>query len=178
MAASGDTYSVVYNFKLAASETLELDVDLASDPTVLHESTDIKGTLTASTVPPIEQFWESTETITEGTPTELDLENLARANLPDIDFSTMKVNLVKLVASATNTAGEYITIEDGTANAYFLFGGVAGGKVFLYPGDCYCMYAVETRPVVDATHSDVKISYSEAVAATATLEIMLGAGVT
>lgn len=173
-----DTYSVTYNAKMEVRETVDVDLDHAPDPTITHESTAVAGTLTGSTDPKIEVFWSSLESIASGATTNLDLTALVRDNLPNVDMTDKKVNLVKLVASATNTT--HITVDENVATGYNLFDEISSGggthQIVLYPGDCYFMYAPETRAVVAVGEKDFDLTNS--AGATATIELMIGAGVT
>jgi hypothetical protein len=173
-----DTYTVNYNFKMEVLETVDLGLDLASNPEITHETTEVKGTLTASSSVPISKFFtDTTAAMTAAETAILDLTALVRDNLPNVDMTGLKVNLVKLFAPTTNHSSSSMMVKIAAASAYNLFGEDAAGadQVTLFPGDCVAMYAPETRAAVATDEKQVLIT---CVGGSAVLQVMIGAGVT
>ena len=89
-----------------------------------------------------------------------------------VDFTGLKVQLIKLACPTTNTAG--ITVDRGASNAYNLFGADnnSAEQVEILPGCATMFYHNDKLEDVDATHSDVQFAGT----GTESIEVHLVAG--
>lgn len=158
-----------YNFFLEAKHTVALGLDDASDPTIVHDIGDVKGTLDGSTTVAVTKAWSDDRALAAGADS-LDLTALGLGNLPDVDFTGLKIILVKITAASANTAG--ITFVDAVANGYNIWGDSDGSHTFL-PGQSAAFYMAEQLADVDATHKAIAVSGLDLDAA---YSIMLVAG--
>lgn len=160
-----------YNALLTVKETLALGLDNATDPTTPHTLGDHAATLSASTTPPVTKTFSDDIALVAGAGT-LNLSTLAGPLSTTIDFTGLKVQVIKLVAASTNTGG--ITVAKGDAQPYNLFGedNVSSETVEVLPGDAVLIVHNETTEDVGAAIKNIKFTGT----GTDTLRIMLVAG--
>jgi hypothetical protein len=146
-----------YNLYLLAEETISLSEDLISNPTVTHQITVSHGTYSASSTVPVSQAWSDTRTLTAGADA-LDLTALVQAARTNINFNTLKVQAVKIKASANNSA--VVVFAPSGTNGYNLFGN-ADGTIALPPGAEALMLFKEGLADVSATVKAVAITSAD-----------------
>lgn len=112
--------SATYDLKLSVAETVAVGLDHAADPTTPHELTEHRATLNGTTTPAVTKVFSGTVTLTAGQ-ASLDLTSLTGPSSTTVDFTGLKVQLVKLACPTTNTAGITVDAKDGTTG-YNLFG--------------------------------------------------------
>lgn len=161
--------SAKYNLKLHVDEVLALGLDNVANPTAVHETTDESGTLNAGSTPPATKAWSDERQLAGGTDT-FDLTALANGNLANVDFTGLKVQLVKIVADPTNT--DDIVVADGASNGYHLFGD-ASGQITLGPGGAALLFFQDSLPDVSGTAKNVTVTSADA---DAIYDIILVAG--
>lgn len=145
----------VYDFKLQAIETPIMDQDLGADPTITHELKGDTGTPTGSNAaPPIQRKYADKVLLAGGAKT-IDLTALDDGNLPDIDFTTFKVQLVKIRALASNTQG--IKIKKGATNGYGIFGANTP-EITLEKGDIAMYLFNDSLADVSATEKTIDLT--------------------
>lgn len=151
--------SLTYGPLLQVIQTIDIGIDGAVNRQAILEIADIAGVLAGDgTTWPISKAWQDQRTVA-GTTETLDLTALARANLPTVDFTGLRLKFVVILAAAgqANT----MTFQTGTSNGYPLFGATALGLgVPLLGGDVY-YYATNntaTLPVVSATAKDILVT--------------------
>lgn len=155
--------SAKYRFKLDVSETLAMGLDLAANPTVTHKITHQENTINATSTVPATKAYSDTASLSAGTAT-LDLTNLAGPISSTVDFTGLKVQIVKVSCPATNTAA--VVVDVGATNGYNLFGD-ANGQITVHPGGIAMVYQPNLLPdvaagakTIDLTSSDVDATYS------------------
>lgn len=153
-----DSVSARYDLKLIAAETVDLALDQAANPTTDHKIDGVSGTLDANSTVPATKTWSDDVTLTAGAKTH-DLGALDRTSLGEVNFTGLKVQLLKILAADTNT--ETVTFADGAANPYFLFGDV-NGQITLDAGMACLFYYNDKLPNVSVTASEVDVSSSDA----------------
>ena len=161
--------SAKYDFKLDLAETISLGEEQVTDPPVLHTIANASGTLDANSGVPVTLPWSDEAQLSGGTLT-LDLAALARLRLADINFTGLKVQLVKIVAHADNTA--VIIVKPAASNGYFLFGD-ADGQWTGAAGAITQTFGNESLPDVGASAKDITITSSDV---DAKFHILLAAG--
>lgn len=146
-----------YNLYLLAEETISLSEDLIANPTVTHQIASSHGTYSASSTVPVSQAWSDTRTLTAGADA-LDLTALVQAARTNINFNTLKVQAVKIKASANNSA--VVVFAPSGTNGYNLFGN-ADGTIALPPGAEALMLFKEGLADVSATVKAVAITSAD-----------------
>ena len=158
-----------YQLKLDVDETIVLGEELVADPPVKHTIAGDNGTLDTSSGIPVTKVWSDTVQLTAGTVT-LDLTALVRPNLANIDFTGLKVQLVKIKADTANTA--VIIVKPAVSNGYFLLGDTdaqwTGAAL-----DQLLQQTNDTLPDVAGGAKDITITSSDA---DAKFDIILAAG--
>ena len=167
-----DTQTAKYDFGLTVEEVKDLGLDNVADPTITHTLGSHAATLTASTTPPVTKTYSDELALVAGAAT-IDLQALPSSESTTLDFTGLKVQLVKITAPSTNTAE--VTFDVGAANGYNLFGATnaTDESVAVPPGGVQMFKYTDDLEDVDATHSDVDVSSSDV---DATFDIMLVAG--
>lgn len=162
-----------WNMRCDVEETIALSEDLAeADPTYVHTIADTRGTLNATSTPAVTKTFSDTLNLTAGAAT-LDLTSLSGPAGTTVDFTDLKVHLVKLSCPSTNTAG--ITVDRGAANAYNLFGAdnSTAEQVEVLPGaTCEFFHGNNETEDVDATHKSVQFAGT----GTEAIDVILVAG--
>lgn len=148
-----------YNLRLQVEETIALSEDLAqADPTYTHDIADIRGTLNATSTPAVTKTFSDTINLSAGAAT-LDLTSLSGPAGTTVDFTGLKVHLVKLSCPSTNTAG--ITVDRDSSNAYNLFGAdnASAEQVEVLPGaSCLFYHGDDQTEDVSATKKGVQFA--------------------
>lgn len=162
-----------WNMRLQVEETIALSEDLAqADPTYVHDIGGTRGTLNAASTPAVTKTFSDTINLVDDAAT-LDLTSLSGPAGTTVDFTDLKVHVVKLSCPSSNTAG--ITVDRGAANAYNLFGAdnASAEQVEVLPGATHMFYHGDDQTEgVDATHSDVQFAGT----GTEAISVMLVAG--
>lgn len=167
-----------YDLFLEVQETPALGVPTVADPDVTHRitlasvtsSAQAKPTLSTSTTPAVSKVWGDTLVLSSGSVT-FDLTALDQGNLPNLDFTGLKVQFVKIASPATNTAD--LNFDVGVTNGYRLFGDTAAGEIVLGIGGVCLFYNPEALPDVGATAKTIDVTSTDD---DATFEILLVAG--
>ena len=125
---------VIIQSPVSVKETIALALDNVTDPRIVHEIIPLLAAkLTSSTTPPVTKVWSDSVPLVAGAKT-LDLEALVNANLPNVTFLGLKVQILVFENPAGNAL---ITISSGAANGYDIGGassswGIgAGGQLIL-----------------------------------------------
>ncbi len=141
---------VIISSPVSVKETVALGLDHSTNPRIVHEIAPLLGAkLTGSTTPPVTKVWEDNVALTAGAKT-LDLEALVNANLPNVNFVGLKVQILVFSVPAGNSP---ITITSGAVNGYDIGGAAsswaigAGGQLILLLN--------ETAPDVAAADSEI-----------------------
>ena len=147
-----------YQTKLDMEETISLGEEQVTDPVVRHTIANDSGTLDSTTGVPVTKIWSDEAQLSGGTLT-LDLTALARPRLADVDFTGLKVQIMKIVAHTANTA--VIIVKPAASNGYFLFGDTdaqwTGGAL-----DEVLQKTNDSLPDVGASAKDITITSSDA----------------
>ena len=112
--------SATYSLAASATETIALGLTHADDPSTSHELTQHRGTLNGTSTPAVTKVYSGTVTLTAGQ-APLDLTALAGPCSTTVDFTNLKVQIIKLACLSTNTAGITVAAKDSTTG-YNLFG--------------------------------------------------------
>ncbi len=155
-----DTQTAKYDFGLTIEEVKDLGLDNVADPTITHTLGAHADTLTATTTPPVTKTYSDDLALVAGAKT-IDLQALPSSESTTVDFTGLKVQLIKITTPATNTAE--VTFDVGAANGYNLFGATnaTDESVALPPDSVYQVKFNQTLEDVDGTHSDVDVSSSD-----------------
>lgn len=138
---------------ITATESAVLGLDLAADQDFVHTISALtKLTLGAGTTPAVSQVYGKALAQTLGAAT-IDLTALVRGNLPNADWTGLKVQLMVFQNPTGNGA---ITIVQGATNPFLLFG--TGGSVIVEPGGFYMAFSPEVHPDISASVRDIDIS--------------------
>lgn len=162
--------SAKYRFQLEVTEGLSLGVPNTTDPNLVHKFQDSVATLTASSTPPVTKVVTEQVTLTAGE-ANLDLTALSGPLGTSVDFSGLKLQLIKIMAAAANTAA--VTMDPATANPYLFNPTTANPKIGLAAGEMAMFYHNESLADVSSTSKGIKFSSSDA---DAILDVLLVAG--
>lgn len=166
MAAS---VSTVFDFIMTSTETLDLSLDLSTDPKITEQIVGPKGTLNATSTVKVSKQFSDKRTLSAGTDT-FDLTALVRSPAPSpVDFTGLKVKLFKIKADDSNT--DDITIKPNVSNGYAIFG--ATNELDLPPGTTQYLWGADKFPTVGATSKDMDVTSAQA---NAIYEISMVAG--
>ena len=161
-----------FDFKLKVTETIALGLDGVTDQACVAQiaASTSSGTKTPSTAVPCTQRWEDTVALAAGTVT-LDLTALSSGNLPTKDLTGLTVQFIKVINPSTNANN--ITVADGAANGYLIFGD-ASGQITIPPGMGVMFGAMVTEGLaaVSATVKNITITGT----GTQTFDIQIVAG--
>ena len=148
--------SAAYALALKVAETLGLALDHATDVDAEHDFA-ISGTLNGTSTPPATKAFSDEGQLSGGTKT-IDLTALVGALAASVDFTGLKVQLVKIRADSANTST--ITVKDGATNGYNLFGD-ASGQITLGAKDAALLFFNDSLPDVAAGAKDIDITSSD-----------------
>ena len=150
-----NTVSATLQMFLQAVETLDLDEDQATDPSITHRISGSGYTsqlaINAATTPVASKVWSDEVAMTDGDES-IDLTALAREVLPTVDMAGLKIQAFMIVADSANTAA--IVIKPHATNGYNLFGD-ADGQVTLFAGGAIMGYMPEDLPDVANGSADI-----------------------
>lgn len=162
-----------YALGLEVTETLALAMDNVpgGDPSFVHSMGADEASLNASSTPAVTEVFSDNVALAAGTLT-LDLQNLVGPAGTTVDFTGLKVQLVKLKCPSSNTLP--ILVQKGAANAYNMLGAdnASAETIEVMPGAIVLFYHNDKLEDVDATHSDVLFTGN----GTETINVMLVAG--
>ncbi len=155
-----DTQTAKYNLGLTVEEVKDLGLDNVADPTITHTLGSHADTLTATTTPPVTKTYSDDLALVAGAKT-IDLQALPSSESTTVNFTGLKVQLIKITTPATNTAE--VTFDVGAANGYNLFGATnaTDESIALPPDSVHQVKYNQALEDVDATHSDVDVSSSD-----------------
>lgn len=138
---------------------------------IIHEIATPKGVLSSATPVVVSKAWSSRVQLSAGA-LSLDLTALTRTNLPNVDFTGLKVKAMKIVPVAANTAA--VTLTVGGTNGYQAFGAIADGKISLAAGSgAEFIFGNAELPAVDASAKTIDLSSSDV---DALVDIIIAAG--
>ena len=159
-----------YDLKLKVVESLDLSSDLASTPDVTFQTdTNVSGQLTATSTIPATKVWGDTRSLTAGTDT-IDLTALTGPLGSTVDFTGLKVQLVKIVGAAANTA--VLVVQQGDTNPYLIFN-TTGRAIDVGIDGAYMQKWKDSLADVSSTVKTIKVTSSDT---DASYEILLVAG--
>ncbi len=155
-----DTQTAKYDFGLTVEEVKDLGLDNAADPTITHTLGAHADTLTATTTPPVTKTYSDDLALIAGAAT-IDLQALPSSESTTVDFTGLKVQLVKITTPATNT--EEVVFDIGAANGYNLFGATnaTDESVAVPPGSVHQFLFLDTLEAVEAAKSEIDVSSSD-----------------
>ena len=136
---------------VSVKETPALGLDQVTDPRIAHKMTiPIPTTLNSTTTPPATKVWSDNVPLVAGAKI-LDLQALVNANLPNVDFTGLKVQVLMMSCPSANTGA--ITITSGALNGYDIGG--AAMSYALDPGGTLVLLLRDTAPDVAAADSEI-----------------------
>ncbi len=164
--------SASFQLKCNVTETLGLGLDHPTDPNILHQvGTTADATISGSSTVPATKAYTDTIALVGGT-AMIDLQSLPGPLSTTLNFTGLKIQLVKFVNPAGNT--NPINIKAGAASAYNILGNV-DGEVTLEPGCSFLGYFADTLPDVAAAVSEIDVD-DNAAAGTDSFQVQLVAG--
>ena len=159
---------VIAKALVSVKETVALGLDQVTNPRIVHEITlPIPTSLNGTTTPPATKVWSDNVALVAGVKT-LDLQALVNANLPNADFTGLKVQVFFMSCPSTNTGP--ITVVPGALNDYDLGG--ASMSVAVNPGDSIVFLFLDNAPDVAAADSELDFAGT----GTETFDIIMVAG--
>lgn len=158
--------SATYVLNVTAIETLAVGVDFAGSKNISHDQLNSSGTLNASSTVPATKVAAFSKALSDGAAT-IDLTALTGTNGAAVDFTGLKVQLVKFKNPVGNAA---MTIKFGAANPYNLLG--ASWTMILLAGQEIALQLNDAAPDVAAGAKNIDISGT----GTQTLQCLLVAG--
>lgn len=154
---------VEYDFKLKVTETLDVAIDGVTNLDHTLQIAGSSGSLSPTTTVPCTKAWKDQGALTAGAAT-IDLTNLARDNLPAVDMSGLKIQLVHIINASTNTAT--LTVTDGATNGYLLFGDASGqvtipvgGQILWFGNEALADVTNASNDTIDLSSSDTDATY-------------------
>lgn len=136
-----------------AVETLDVGVDAVTSPDVIHSAFNLTGVLlNATSTAPVSVTSYQQYALVAGALT-IDLTALLGVNDESQDGTGLKLQTILIRNPAGNNP---ITIGDGAANGYQLFG--AAVDVVIPAGATMAFYVPETLPDVGAAAKDIGVS--------------------
>ena len=150
--------TAIYELKLDVGETMALGLDNVSDLQHKHQISGGSGKLDANSTVPATKAWSDNRQLAAGSDS-IDLNALPFGNLPNVDLTGVKVQLVKIKADAANTAA--IKFKVGAANGYNIFGSATGEKS-LPKGAQSIEFWNDQLPDVGAAAKNIDITSSDA----------------
>lgn len=150
--------SAQYEFTCEVAETVASGLDNVADRAITHSLGADAGTLGASSTPAATQTFSDTIALTAGA-AALDLQSLAGPSSTTINFTGLKVQLIKIKTPATNADSIIVEHKDG-ATGYNLFGDDnASDESIEVPPDSVMQFKYNDKlEDVDGTHKDVKFT--------------------
>ena len=150
--------SAEFAMRCEVAETIALGLDNVADRAVTHTVGADEGTLNASSTPAVSQTFSDTIALAAGAGT-LDLTSLAGPSSTTIDFTGLKVQLIKIKTPPTNAGSIIVEHKDG-ATGYNLFGddNTSDESIEVPPGSVMEFKYNDKLEDVDATHKDLKFT--------------------
>lgn len=154
--------SAYFNLGLTVKEDPILGLDETEGELLVHKIAGASGCLRSSTTVPATNVWSDSRTLAAGADS-IDLTSLSRGQLPSLDMTGSKVQLVKILAATANTSE--ITFGPATSNGYSLFGGSLGKLILPAGGQALLSFPDKlddvsaTKKAVSATSTDLDASY-------------------
>lgn len=169
MAAS---VSAQFNAGLEVTEVVAYGLDNVPDPSSVHSFGPDNATLTATSTPAVTKVFSDTIALAAGAGT-LDLTSLAGPASTTVDFTGLKVQIVKLKTPASNS-GSIIVEHKDAATGYNLFGddNNSDESIEVPPGTVLIFIYNEALADVGANAKDLKFAGT----GTDGMQIMLVAG--
>lgn len=150
--------SLQYAFGCEVVETVASGLDNVTDKPITHSIGADIGTLNASSTPAVTETFSDTIALAAGAGT-LDLTSLAGPSGTTIDFTGLKVQVIKIKTPATN-AGSIIIEHEDAVTGYNLFGDDNGSDESIeVPPDTLLEFKYNDKlEDVDGTHKDLKFT--------------------
>lgn len=148
-----------YDLRITADETLALGLDHGTDTPFEHTLGVHNGKLTATTTPAATKVFSDNIALSSGSAT-LDLTSLSGPATTTVDFTGLKVQLIKLTCPLTNTAGITVDAKDASTG-YNLFGAdnaATTEKQEVLPGCVASFFMNDKLEDVDSTHKDLTLT--------------------
>ena len=155
--------SAEFYAKLLVTETIDVGIDGVTNQAHVHEIDNVSGSLKPTTTVPATKVFKDEGALAAGVAT-IDFTALVRPNLPDVDLTGLKVQLIIITNKSTSNA---LRVKVGAADPYDLFGDANGEVTILKtnadgkPG--FIMWnGNEELENVDGTHKDIDLSSGDA----------------
>lgn len=159
-----------YRFLLEVTEGLTLGVPNTSNPNLVHGFGNTQVNLSASTTPPVTTVVTEQVQLTAGE-ANLDLTSLSGPLSSSVDFSGLKLQLMKVQAAAANTG--VVTMDPATANPYLFCPTTSNPKIGLNAGEMAMFYFNESLADVSSTALGIKFTSADV---DAIVDLLLVAG--
>ena len=137
--------------EVTVTETLETNVDGASNPIVTHNGFNQKKTLDADSTPPITRVYDDQVALVAGAKT-LDFTSLGATGGGTFSASGLKLQAMLFV----NAGAAAMTISPGASNGYVPFG--SSNSVVVPAGGYAKFYWPDTLADIDGTHKTIDIA--------------------
>lgn len=154
--------------QMTMTEVLDGNVVGLSDLKVKHSTLNLKKVLDADSTPPVTKVASFLMTLDPTTHT-LDLEAIPGTNDATVVGTGLKVQAIKIVASAGNA--NIMTITEGAGNAYLLAG--ASWSIVLAAGQEFVFYGNDATPAIAGGSKDILFTGTDTQ--TCSVTIALGA---
>ena len=159
---------VIITNPVTVKETVELGLDNVTDPRIIHAlEILLPKKLTSSTTPPVTKVWADDVALSGGAAT-LDLQALVNVNLPNVDFTGLKVQALVMTCPSGNSGA--IIIKPGASNDYDLGGAAMSWAVS--PGGELIYLSLDNAP--DVANADSELDF--AGTGSETFKILMVAG--
>lgn len=147
--------SLTFATNVTVQEVLSTNVPAAAatGKTIVHNGYNTTATLTSSSTPPVTQCAFFLKELAAGAGT-IDLRALVGTNGAAIDGNGLKLQVLKIKATATNA--NVITVTVGAANGYDVAG--AGFSVALLAGQEFTFYGNDATPDIAAADKTIDLA--------------------
>ncbi len=162
--------------KIKVTETIDYGIPGVENEDAVLEIADLATSLSPSSSTPVTKAWKHQGALVAAAAT-IDLTTLVRTNLPDIDLSSGSLKVQGFIFRNNSEAGS-LTIKDGAANSYELFGD-ADGQVTLPAGTAdhkAFVFIFAPEGLDDVAAGDAEIDLSSAGDATLSYDVIIVAG--
>jgi len=151
-----------YNCGLTIEETVALGLDNSDDVPIVRDLGEHRGTLKATTPIKVSKSWDDTGVLSGGTAL-INLTALSNGNLPNVNFTDLRVKLIKITCPAANTHA-VVFVPNVAADPYDIFG-TADDRVSVPAGGSIVMLFADKLEDCDGTHKNIALTSGDADAA-------------
>lgn len=146
--------AVDYDFVMKVKEVYDLDPWIITNPTVQHEIDGADGQMTPTTTPAVTKVYSATRALSGGALT-IDLTSMTGPDGLTITFDGLEVQLVKILATSTNTGS--LRVKIGASNGYRIFGNSTSDAT-LFAGGCIMCFQNNGGQAVSSTTKTIDFS--------------------